>query len=110
MGIRGERIATKFLIDRNYTILSKNLRIGRDEIDVIVRDPLTHEVVFVEVKTRSGNYAGDPGEAVNWRKLRAVARLARTWIREVWRRGSEFRIDVIAISPGKLKHYKNVSW
>ena len=51
-GSAGEDAACAFLMQRGWTILGRNVRRGRGEIDVIARKRDT--VAFVEVKRRSG--------------------------------------------------------
>jgi putative endonuclease len=61
-GTRGERIAEEYLATKGFTILHRNWRSSRKEIDLIARDG--EELVFVEIKTRSGLAYGFPEEAV----------------------------------------------
>ena len=66
LGRRGERLATQHLRSAGWTVVAKNYRFGRREIDLIVqKGPL---LAFVEVKTRAGGGCGHPEEAVTWRK------------------------------------------
>jgi putative endonuclease len=51
LGKKGEELATQFLISIGYTILARNYRIGRAEIDVIA---MKGDILFfIEIKTRS---------------------------------------------------------
>lgn len=52
-GALGERFAAEYLKKRGYKILEKNYKNMLGEIDIIARDG--EEVVFIEVKTRSGS-------------------------------------------------------
>ena len=64
----------RYLIQNGYTLVERNYRTRRGEIDLIVRKDDT--LVFVEVKLRRGTGFGDPLEAVTPRKqhtLRSVA-------------------------------------
>lgn len=74
IGINGEQIAVDFLLNKGYIILFLNWRTGQKEVDIIAQHDDT--VVFIEVKTRSGNVIQFPEEAVNKSKqghLRAAA-------------------------------------
>ena len=53
LGKKGEDLACKYLIKNNYNVIEKNFRCKQGEIDIIVKDLSTKELVFVEVKTRS---------------------------------------------------------
>lgn len=67
IGQLGEELASSYLRNHRYTILTKNFRTRAGEIDIICRDGET--LVFVEVKTRVGDFRGKPYEAVDFRKL-----------------------------------------
>jgi len=74
IGIKGEQIATDFLLNKGYIIISRNWRAGKKEVDIIASKG--NIVVFVEVKTRSGAYLLFPEETVNKKKqeyLKAAA-------------------------------------
>lgn len=86
-----------------------NFRVGIHEIDVVAFDHTTNELVFVEVKTRSEKFFGNPSGAVNFRKLRAL-RQSATIYRQQKRTFQNFRFDVIAVLPGSIEHYENVTW
>ena len=38
IGQRGEKIAAEYILKKGYTILTKNWRFGKDEIDIIAID------------------------------------------------------------------------
>ena len=100
LGRWGEERAERFLVRRGWTVLARNYRFGRREVDLVVRrDAL---VAFVEVKTRAGRGWGTPQEAITALKRReieavAVHFLARHGLGEV-----EVRFDAVAITvvPG----------
>lgn len=95
-GRRGEDIAAEFLEQKGYRIAVRNFRAGKGEIDLIVWTASGDQLVFVEVKTRSGDGFGGPEEAVNKRKQRVMVRTAGEYmdtIRYEW----EIRFDIIAV-------------
>ena len=68
-GKLGEQLAEDFLVERGYTVLHRNWRHSRYEIDIVaLKNDLPH---FVEVKTRSSNEFGEPEESVS--KKRSVS-------------------------------------
>jgi len=76
--------------------LAHRFRIGRHEIDLIVRKG--EIVAFVEVKTRRSAVFGSPLEAVRWAQQRQIARVAEVWMD---RHGSPldvFRFDVVGVT------------
>jgi Holliday junction resolvase-like predicted endonuclease len=75
IGASAERAAAAHLSARGWSILARNVRVGRDELDLIARAPGADAVlVIVEVRARSGPAFGTAVESVDRRK---VARLYR---------------------------------
>ncbi len=52
VGAAGEVVAARFLERRGAAIVERNVRVGRDEIDVIVR--MDGHLIAIEVKTGLG--------------------------------------------------------
>lgn len=77
LGRRGEELAAQFLGDAGYTIIDRNWRCARGEIDLVARDG--NDTVFIEVKTRSSTAFGHPFEAITVQKLARLRRLAHAW-------------------------------
>lgn len=82
----GESIAARFLQRRGATVLDRNVRIGRDEIDLVVR--LGETRVAVEVKTGLG-LESRPWENFDDAKEARIRRAARAL--GIW------RIDLITV-------------
>jgi putative endonuclease len=74
----GERAALAYLEARGWRAVGQNVRVGRREIDLIVR--MGSVLAFVEVKTRGGVAFGDPLEALTPAKRREVCRAASGWL------------------------------
>lgn len=95
VGRRGEDCAAHYLLQKGYTLLERNWRCDQGEIDLIAaRDG---DIVFVEVKTRSGTGFGHPFEAITVAKLARLRRLAGAWCRQSGLRARHIRIDAIAV-------------
>jgi len=75
-GDRGEREAERFYRRSGYTVLARNWRHGRDEIDLVLATPDGAMPVFVEVKTRGENDRRGGYAAVDARKKNALRRAA----------------------------------
>jgi putative endonuclease len=98
LGDWGERLAAEHLERTGWLVLSRNFRLGRNEVDLVARRG--EIVAFVEVKTRSSAAYGHPLEAILPRQRREIARVAAGWIE---RHGSEelvYRFDAICVSRG----------
>ena len=50
LGRRGEEQAASYIEEQGYTIIGRNVRLGRYEIDIIAVEAKV--LVFIEVKTR----------------------------------------------------------
>ncbi len=90
-------------------MLGRNVRVGRGELDLIVRR--AGVLAFVEVKARRTTTYGAPEDGVDARKRRQVARLAELWlgVRPWALRGIEdVRFDVVAVDasicPPGVRH------
>jgi putative endonuclease len=90
-------------------VLGRNVRIGRGELDLIVRRGGV--LAFVEVKARRSAACGAPEDAVDRRKRQQVARLAELWLAaRPWalRGVSDVRFDVVAVDasvhPPEVRH------
>ncbi len=99
----------EFLRRKDFQIIETNFTHGVHEIDIIAVDPATRELVFVEVKMLSSGFYGNPSQAVNFRKIRALRQAAAIYRREK-REWHDFRFDVIAISGTDVNHYENITW
>jgi len=104
LGKSGEELAEKYLAKLGYEILDKNFRTRYGEIDIIARDKKT--IVFVEVKTRSGDAYGSPQLAVNFYKQKHLSLAAFSFIKKN-SLNSDYRFDIIAICDDKIEHIKN---
>lgn len=94
LGRQGEAFAAAYYRERGAQVVGMNVRCASGEIDLIVREP-GGTVVFVEVKTRSGNAFGG-AEAVDSRKLSRMRRAAAHWLRDKpWQR---VRFDVLVLT------------
>jgi len=111
-GARGEAVAVDYLINKGYTILEKNWRHRRTEIDIIAKQ--NDILVFVEVKTRSDDFFGEPASYADDKKMKRIATGATVYMNQInhdW----EVRFDVIGVlvqGPQRVevRHYEDVYW
>jgi len=98
VGTKGEEIALRFAQSLGYKLYAQNVRLGRDEIDLILFDPHDQVLVFLEVKTRSKRDRDFSVELnLTPAKKKKLFRSARAWIDRHEYEGS-FRVDVIFVS------------
>jgi putative endonuclease len=103
IGALGERLAVDHLIGLGLQVLTRNWRCRYGEIDVVAVDPDTGTVVFVEVKTRTGDGFGGLAEAVTPQKARRLRQLAAMWLAAQDNRWGGVRIDVIGVRIGRRR-------
>lgn len=106
-GRQGEAQAERFLKKAGLSIVARNVRVGRDEIDLIARQGDT--LVFAEVKTRSGEAFGRPAAAVDRTKRRRLSRAAVRFLKKRKLRPPYIRFDVVEVigDPPRIRHIPN---
>lgn len=92
----GEDAAAGDLERRGFTVLSRNLRVGRDEIDILALDPDGVTIVVIEVKCRT-RAGACPEDRVDHRKRHRLSRAALALSTRREFRGASFRFDVISV-------------
>lgn len=94
-GKLGEQLAEDFLVKKEYTILHRNWRHKKLEIDIIaLKNEIPH---FVEVKTRSSKQFGEPEESVNKKKFRSLLQAVDEYLYR-HPKYKDFRIDILSIT------------
>ena len=114
LGALGEALAVDHLTGMGLRIVGRNWRCRYGELDVIACDEATETVVFVEVKTRTGDGYGGLAYAVTPRKVRRLRRLAGLWLAGQERRWAAIRLDVIGVRVGRrytpeITHVQGIS-
>jgi putative endonuclease len=108
IGDKGESMACSYLQERGYTLLEKNWRYFKFEIDLIMQQG--QEIVFIEVKTRYSDAYGEPWEAVKKGKRQRICISADAYLR---RKSTELepRFDIVSIikmgERVKIQHIEN---
>ncbi len=100
IGRLGEDTAVEFLRKEGYTVIERNFRAGRNEIDIIVSDK--NYLVFVEVKARTCNANGElpygnPAGAVTYSKQQRTLAAANEYMRLNGTKGKQPRMDVLEV-------------
>lgn len=110
-GQKGETIACAYLEKLGYTILHKNWRYRRYEIDIIAHEFET--LVFVEVKTRKNNTFGEPVDFVDDSKIKNLMTASEAYLYEKEYQG-EIRFDIVSIlmddSEPQIELFRDAFW
>ena len=101
LGRAAEAAAADYLRAAGWAILAHNVRVGRGELDLIMRRGRV--LAFVEVKARCTAACGRPEDAVGARKRHQVGRLAELWLAS--HPGAligvdDVRFDIVAVDAG----------
>ena len=96
--------------EKGFEIITRNFATRFGEIDIVVKKDGV--LVFVEVKTKRGDFFGSPEEMVGRNKVERVRRMAQIYLD-----GEEAacRIDMVAVVLGtddrvvRINHYKNLT-
>lgn len=106
IGARAEEIAAVHLAASGWRIVARNLRVGREEVDILGLEPgQPPTLVIVEVRSRSGPRFGAPEESVDRAKVArlyaAAARLANGGALPLgFGPGSGcWRVDLVTVQP-----------
>jgi putative endonuclease len=107
----GEDIALRELKAKGYRVVGRRIAVGRDELDIVMRDGKT--LVFVEVKTRASEAFGRPRTAVNFAKRRRLSRAAVRYLMNLREKPEFIRFDVVEVvgrrdgPPPRVEHIQN---
>ncbi|MFH1890539.1 MAG: YraN family protein [Candidatus Kuenenbacteria bacterium] len=113
-GKLGENIAVKYLKRNKFKIIKINFYSRFGEIDIIAFDKIAQEIVFIEVKARSGCSFGYPEEAVGRTKIRKMYKTAQIYLQEN-EVIKKYRFDCLAIEldftrrKAIIRHYKGIA-
>lgn len=92
----GEELAARMLVEKGYSIIGREVLVGKhDELDIVARRG--RDLVFVEVKTRAGEAFGRPSSAVDRRKRHALCRAAATFLRRSGYPDMFYRFDIVEV-------------
>ncbi len=87
--------AVDYLSKKGYTILQRNYRFHRGEIDIVAE--YRGDIVFIEVKARSSRGFGLPEDGLTPYKCRQIRKVAQGYLFEHAIDERSCRFDVIAI-------------
>jgi len=119
-GDEAEAAVAALLEEAGWPILGRNVRIGRDELDIVAVDPgPPPTMVFVEVRWRARRDFGLPEETFDHRKRQRIRR-AIAGLREIGRLPDgtalpalPVRVDLVVVEPpahrgdpSRIRHHR----
>ena len=109
LGRIGESLAADHLEGLGYTIIARNHRTPRGELDLVGREGDCW--VFIEVKTRRSTRCGVGAEAVTPAKQARLVRLAQGFLSQRGLGDVPYRFDVVDVhlpwnAPPAIRHLR----
>ncbi len=108
LGDKGENIALNYLLKKKYTVLEKNYRARRCEVDIIAQKK--EMIIAIEVKTRNSDFLVEPWEAVNKLKQKKIITVMDVFLKKN-NLNKNVRFDIISIIKQEkgynIEHIKN---
>jgi putative endonuclease len=101
-GAPWENAAAQYLERQGAKIVARNYRRGPGEVDLIAK--MDGVIAFVEVKQRSSDVRGTPGEAVTRAKQARICGAALHFLKENKLLDERIRFDVVEINPDGVRH------
>lgn len=109
-GARGERAAAKWLADKGYQIIGRNMSLGGVEADLLAYTPDKSTIAIIEVKS-SASAERLVEERIDEQKQRRLARFAAVLHRQPKFNSRKIRFDVVAVlldpdKPMEVRHHE----
>jgi putative endonuclease len=109
LGVRAEALVEAHLSANGFSILGRNVRVGRREIDLIARRGGL--IVVCEVRARSRSDFVSPLATIDARKIRLVREAASVYLRARGLARCAIRFDAAAVlfdvPEGRLEYVEN---
>lgn len=94
LGKKGEQLAVDFLLQKGYTIVERNYRFEKAEVDIIAQKETV--LAIIEVKTRSTTDFGNPQDFVKPKQIKNLVKAVNEYVIEN-DLDVEVRFDIVAI-------------
>jgi len=108
LGKKGEQLAVDYLIKKGYTIVQRNYRFQKAEVDIIAQ--IKDTLAIVEVKTRSTIDFGNPQDFVKPKQIQRLVKAVDEYV-NLNKLNVEVRFDIIAIvrqgNSYNIEHLEN---
>ena len=82
LGHLGELLVKKYLLSQKFSFLTSNYRTRFGELDLIMRSEQNSHLLFTEVKTRTNDKFGSPGETLSAKQRSRIVRSIQIFLKE----------------------------
>ncbi len=96
LGDDAEWFALSFFLQKKYTLLAQNFRVGRAEIDLIFS--FNNTIIFAEVKYRKNDHFGFPEEFVSDKQKELIRAAAEIFLEINELEKNPLRFDILALT------------
>lgn len=103
-GKKGEQLAVDFLLKKGYSILEKNYRYLKAEVDIIAQKG--EKLAIVEVRSRSTNFIENIADTVTKKKMQLQIIAADYYVTDL-DLDVEVQFDIITIRKNKTEYLIN---
>lgn len=108
LGKKGEQLAVDYLLKHGYSIIERNYRFDKAEVDIIAQ--LKDVLAIIEVKTRSTADFGNPQDFVKPKQIQRLVKAIDEYVK-VNNLDVDVRFDIIAITKEgtsfNIEHLEN---
>lgn len=108
-GLFGEGLAASFLQQSGFSIVNKNWRFKKGELDIIAKK--NDLIVFAEVKTRSATAFQNRDAAVGIKQRKSILRTAHHFLEQFQQPVQHIRFDIFYLfdfgAGVKLEHFED---
>ena len=115
-GDAAEDAVARHLANAGWTVLARQVHVGRAELDLVAIDPgPPRSLVVVEVRWRARRDFGLPDESLDYRKRahlrRAIGRLISDGLPDrAPLPALPIRVDLVVVEPGeRIRHHRHIS-
>jgi len=109
-GIRAERLAVEYILNKGYKIIETRFKYKHGEIDIIAYDLKLNMIVFFEVKYRHSKTNFDIYSSITNRKKKLLYNSILYWLNLRDKLDSPWRFDFIGITfdnnKYELRHFE----
>ena len=110
LGSFGEKLAVSFLKKKGYKIIETNWRTRFGEIDIVCKKG--GKIIFVEVRTKSGDSFCSPEESIGFFKKQKLAQTAEMYLQAKKMHHCDFGVDGIFIETKngatEMRHLEDI--
>lgn len=111
VGLFGEDLARKYLIQKGFIFLNKNVHYREGEIDLIFENE--EYLIFIEVKTRTNDQFGKAIDQITGTKVKKVRKCIEKYLLQ-FQTTKDIRLDTVSIDITKeyiyINHLENITF